>query len=159
MKILVVSDTHGMNGNLARAFDRVRPIDMLIHLGDSICNIDLIKEIVDCQIRIVSGNGDVYFKYPDEDVFNIGRYKVFITHGHRHSVYMHLDTIKRAARKRGADILMFGHTHKPMVEYDDGLYVVNPGSLTIPRQDGRRFSFVVMEIDNGGEAHFTICYI
>ena len=33
------------------------------------------------------------------------------------------------ARERQADILLFGHTHQPLTDYDDGLYILNPGSL------------------------------
>lgn len=33
------------------------------------------------------------------------------------------------SRERQADILLFGHTHQPLTDYDDGLYILNPGSL------------------------------
>ena len=34
-----------------------------------------------------------------------------------------------AAREKKADIVLFGHTHQALAEYDDGLYILNPGSL------------------------------
>lgn len=34
-----------------------------------------------------------------------------------------------AAKERGADVLLYGHTHVPMTDYEDGLYILNPGSL------------------------------
>ena len=58
------------------------------------------------------------------------------------------------------DIVMYGHTHKPHLEYcRDGLVVLNPGSLSYPRQEGRKPSYMLMELDRQGEAHFTICYL
>ena len=33
---------------------------------------------------------------------------------------------------------MYGHTHMPVIENEDGILVINPGSLTYPRQRGRR---------------------
>ena len=52
------------------------------------------------------------------------------------------------------------HTHKPHLEYcRDGLVVLNPGSLSYPRQEGRKPSYMLMELDHQGEAHFTICYL
>ncbi len=63
------------------------------------------------------------------------------------------------ARDRGAQIAMFGHTHKPCLDMRKGITVLNPGSLSFPRQDGRRPSYMLMEIDREGEAHYTVNYL
>ena len=60
---------------------------------------------------------------------------------------------------KGVDIVMYGHSHKPVVDIDDGIIAINPGSLTYPRQDGRKPSFIIMELDKNGDAHFTINYL
>ncbi len=39
------------------------------------------------------------------------------------------------------------------------LTVLNPGSLSFPRQEGRRPSYMLMDLDDEGEAHFTTCYL
>jgi predicted phosphodiesterase len=39
----------------------------------------------------------------------------------------------------------------------NGVFLVNPGSLTYPRQFGRVPTYVIMEVDEQGEAHFTQC--
>ena len=59
-----------------------------------------------------------------------------------------------AARQgsRGKDIVMFGHTHKPYLDTEDGITILNPGSLSYPRQEGRRSSYMIMTIDEAGEA-------
>ena len=54
--------------------------------------------------------------------------KIFITHGHLYNVKYTLNNLYYAAREKNADIVCFGHTHNPMSEYVDGLYVLNPGS-------------------------------
>ena len=57
------------------------------------------------------------------------------------------------------DIVMFGHSHRPIVDIDKDIIAVNPGSLTYPRQEGKKPSYIIMELDYKGEAHFTICYL
>ena len=37
--------------------------------------------------------------------------------------------------------------------------VINPGSLSYPRQPGRKPSYIMMELEREGEAHFTIHYL
>ncbi len=48
------------------------------------------------------------------------------------------------------DIVMFGHTHRPLIEKDHGVVALNPGSTSYPRQDGHLPSYIVMEIDANG---------
>ena len=70
----------------------------------------------------------------------------------------HSKTPDVGAVTRNADIVMFGHTHKPYFSQKDGLTVLNPGSLSYPRQDGRKPSYMVMEIDEEGKAHYEQKY-
>ena len=102
---------------------------------------------------------DFFSRLPREEEFDIGKYHVFITHGHYYYVSMDVDTIIEEARSRNADIVMFGHTHKPYFSQKDGLTVLNPGSLSYPRQDGRKPSYMVMEIDEEGKAHYEQKYL
>jgi hypothetical protein len=67
--------------------------------------------------------------------------------------------LKEEARSRGVDIVMYGHTHKPVIDTSGGMIAVNPGSLTYPRQAGRRPSYILMELDEEGKAHFSIHYL
>ena len=53
------------------------------------------------------------------------------------------------AQAKGCKIAMYGHTHMPLIENEDGILVINPGSLTYPRQRGRRPSYAVMQIEEG----------
>lgn len=53
-----------------------------------------------------------------------------------------------------------GHTHRPLLdENDPELTVLNPGSLSFPRQEGRRPSYALMEYGESGKARFEIRYL
>ena len=120
MKILIVSDTHGNNDNLKRVIKKVKPIDLLIHLGDFASNIDHIRSLVDCPVEAVCGNNDFYCDVKREKLIEFGSYKVFLTHG---------------------------HTHRPIIELQDNIWAINPGSISLPRQKGKKPTYIIMEID------------
>lgn len=158
MKILIVSDSHGRHTYLDRIVEKVAPIDLLLHLGDLEGGEEHIRQIAPCQVEMVSGNNDYFTTIEREKVIEIGKYRVFMTHGHRYHVYYELETIREAAAQRFADIVMFGHTHIPLLDQSLGITVINPGSISQPRQEGRKPSYIIMEIDQKGEAHYTINY-
>ena len=82
-----------------------------------------------------------------------------ITHGHRYYIGMGNEMLKQEAIAQGADIVMYGHTHKPVIEIDSDIIAINPGSLSYPRQENRKPSYIIMEIDHAGDAHFTLNYL
>lgn len=159
MKILIVSDTHRYLGTLEEALAAEAPIDMLIHLGDVERQMADIMEMVDCPVHMIAGNNDFLSGLPNEEEFEIGKYRVFITHGHNYLVNISEERLKEIARILEADIVMYGHTHVPSVTEEDGMIVLNPGSLTFPRQEGRQPSYIVMTLDEEGEASFEIQYL
>lgn len=65
-------------------------------------------------------------------------------------------TIRREGRARGVDVVIFGHTHRPFVEIGDDLIVLNPGSISYPRQDGKECTYIIMEIDSQGRAEIFL---
>lgn len=150
MKILVVSDTHGRHTNLDKILRTAGEIDMFVHLGDLEDGEFYIDVIVECEKHIIGGNNDYFSGLPMEEEFYIGPNKVFITHGHQYSVSYEKESIKRAGRARGASLVMFGHTHKPYLEEEDGLTILNPGSVSYPRQSGRKPGYMILEMDEEG---------
>ncbi len=159
MKILIVSDTHRQNGNYLKVLERVGPVDLVVHCGDVEGSEYVICEGAGCPVEMVAGNNDFFSNLPREKEFMIGKYRVWLTHGHNYYVSMGNETIKKEAAARGIDIVMYGHSHKPVVDLEDEVTAINPGSLTYPRQEGRRPSYIIMETDKAGDAHFTICYL
>ena len=159
MKILVVSDTHRHNENYFKVIEKLGKIDLVIHCGDAEGSEYTISEGAGCETLIVMGNNDFFSKLPREIETTIGKYKVWITHGHNYYVSMNSEIIKEEAVRRGVDIVFYGHSHRPVIEIGKEVIAVNPGSLSYPRQEGKRPSYVVMDIDREGEAHFNICYL
>ena len=159
MKILIVSDTHGQEKNLEEVLKKEEPIDALIHLGDLEGGEDFISTHVKCPVYLVSGNNDFFCSLPREREITLGKYKVLITHGHYYYISMGTEMLKEEARARNFDIAMFGHTHRPYLEQERDVTVLNPGSMSYPRQEGRKPSYMVMEIDGNGDAAYTIKYI
>ncbi|MFG6383357.1 MAG: metallophosphoesterase [Lachnospiraceae bacterium] len=159
MRILIVSDTHKKHKNLKEILWRVNPIDLMIHLGDSEGYEDYIAELAGCPLEIIAGNNDFFSNLEREKELQIGKYKVLITHGHYYYVSTGIEDLKKEAIGRGMDIVMFGHTHRPLLDFSKGIVTLNPGSVSYPRQEGRKPSYILMEIDAKGEVHFSIEYL
>ena len=159
MRILIVSDTQGSLRNFDIVIEREKEIDMLLHLGDVEGDDDYMEAVMNCPVHIVGGNNDYFSGLPGEIELRIGKYKVFMTHGHGYYVSMDTRRLKQAARARGADIAMYGHTHRPDIDLEDGVKVINPGSLSYPRQSGRQATYIIMEVNTEGEVEFTLKHV
>ena len=159
MKILIVSDTHKYHKNLERVMERVEPVDLMIHLGDAEGYEEDIAQMAGCPVEIVAGNNDFFSDLDREKELKLGKYRVLLTHGHYYYVSTGIADIKKEAEARGFDIVMFGHTHRPLIDYGKNLIVLNPGSLSYPRQEGRKPSYIIMEINKNGEADFRLEYL
>lgn len=159
MKVLLVSDSHGRNQNMEKVIRKVSPIDLLIHLGDLEGSEGYLETISPCPVEMVAGNNDFFSRLPREKVVQIGRHKVFLTHGHNHYVNYGYDRLREAARRSGCDYAFFGHIHRPVFDTDENVTVVNPGSISLPRQDNRRPSYAILDVDRKGEMQIDIYYI
>lgn len=159
MKVLIVSDTHSRHENLEKAVKLEKPFDLMVHLGDAEGCEGVIQEMAGCPLKIVAGNCDFLSGLRPEEEIQIGKYTVLITHGHYFNVNAGIEDIKKEARGRRCDFVMFGHTHRPLIDYGRDVIAINPGSLSYPRQEGRRPSYAVMKLDERGEAHFMLRYL
>ena len=159
MKVLILSDTHGYNETMYEVIDREAPFDMLIHCGDLEGAYDELRTKVNCTLHVVAGNNDYD---PDMDrvrVFDIGKYKAVLTHGHRYHLYSDLSPLFYLAVENHADFVFFGHTHVPMIKEEGPVTLINPGSLTYPRQHGRKPSYIVGTIEDGSNPVFEVRYL
>ncbi|MCR4909476.1 MAG: metallophosphoesterase [Lachnospiraceae bacterium] len=159
MRILITSDTHGRLENFREAVRRTRPFGLLVHAGDVEGDEDRISGLAQCETIMVRGNNDFFSFLNAEREFMIGALKVFLTHGTAYHVSTGPEWLLEEACSRGADIVIFGHTHRPMIEHSGGLTILNPGSLSYPRQEGRRPSYIVMETDESGGAEYRVEYL
>lgn len=159
MKILIVSDTHGRDTNLEKAVYREAPFDYLIHCGDVEGREIFIQALAEGPCCMVAGNNDFFCDLPREAVITLEGNRILVTHGHYYGVSMDCHGVVDEARARGCRIVMFGHTHRPVLEEKDGVLVMNPGSLSYPRQIGRQPSYIVMEVSENKKIQAEIKYL
>ena len=158
-KILIVSDTHRKNENYLKVLKKEGPLQLVIHCGDVEGSAYTIREAAHAECHIVAGNNDFFDSLPEEEEFMIGSHRAYLTHGHHYYISVGTEMLKSEAKARGFDIVFFGHTHKPLIERDENLLIINPGSMSYPRQEGRRNSYVLMEVDADGNIDAKICYV
>lgn len=159
-KILIVSDSHGSDRYLRKAIENMGGhIDLMIHLGDSEVNPEQISRLVSCPVEMVRGNSDGISKLPMSKLIDIGEHRALLTHGHQYGGRFGIPRMRETAKENGADIVMFGHIHEPVVEQEDGITVLNPGSISRPRQDGHRPTYLVMTIEEDGRTEYVPVYL
>jgi len=144
LKILVISDSHGNKSSILKAVEQESP-GLVLHLGDHDRDCETIGlEHPDIPVRTVRGNCDRSSTGPDTDEFTLSGKRFFMAHGHLYRVKLGLTYILNAAACRGADLLVFGHTHNPYYSVADNLIAVNPGSVGMGEK-----TYAVLEIKNG----------
>ena len=161
MRYLIASDIHGSLGYVELLLDRFNEekADMLILLGDILYHgprNDLpayynptgvavkLNEYKD-KIICVRGNCDaevdqMMLQFPilcDFGVMEIDGRFFYLTHGHKYS-------IKNPPAVRKGSVVLSGHTHVPMAKESDGIYYINPGSISLPKGDSYP-SYIVLE--------------
>lgn len=163
LRILIMSDSHGRNENVELAIAQVREeigeFQMLIHLGD-VGDARELESLAGVPCYIVRGNTDYDAKLLNANVIEAGGHRIFATHGHLYQVDMRLDLLRFAALENDCDIAMYGHTHVPYLEKDpDDVTILNPGSISKPRQADHRYTYMVMEIDDEDEVTYELRYV
>ncbi len=161
MDILVFSDSHGRQSKIEEALARqIKKPDAVIFLGDGLRDM-MNAETCGIQIYSVSGNCDFGGFYADsnapiEQYLILGDKRIFFTHGHKYGVKSTLSPLICEGAARGADIILFGHTHMAFeetvlpendrgVKTDKPMHIFNPGSIgTYP------YSFGIISIDREG---------
>lgn len=163
MKWLIASDIHGSEYYCRRLMDAYEreQADRLLLLGDLLYHgprndlpkgyapkevIALLNEKKQ-EILCVRGNCDtevdqMVLEFPilaDYAVIDLGERLLYATHGH------HFSEQDPPPLKKG-DILLCGHTHVPRCEEHDTFVYLNPGSVSIPKENSRHG---YMTLENG----------
>ena len=135
MKYLVLSDSHGNVDNMVRAVEREKP-DGIIHLGDCWRDAEELHELFPrLPLEQVPGNCDFGRFEALERVLILDDHRVLIAHGHTMGVKTGLLRAQYRALEQNADLLLFGHTHVPLVDASAQPMLLNPGSITLPKQN------------------------
>ena len=156
MKILIVSDTHRKKENLKKALEKTGPIDLLIHLGDAEGSEHMIEKWVNegCRLEMIMGNNDFFSALEREIELELGPHRILLTHGHYYNVSLGIEGLYQEAIDRDCDIAMYGHTHRPFLEQRGEVTILNPGSLSYPRQEGRKPSYMMMYMEEDGNVRY-----
>ena len=117
-----------------------------------------IRNIFTCPVYMVRGNCDGKSKLPAAALIALGGHKVFITHGHIYGARPSVPLMTDIAKENGADIVMYGHTHVPYLKKVFGVTVLNPGSISLPRQEDGKKSYAIMTVADDESVDFEICY-
>ena len=147
LKVAVFSDTHGNTAPMLKAVRETRP-DVLIHLGDHDRDaLPLRAEFPKTPLYSVCGNCDLMPLSPEKLVVQLGPVKALLTHGHIYNVSRwQADSLVYAAQEAGAQIAMFGHTHRAVNDQLGGVTLLNPGTAG----KGADLSWALVTIfDNG----------
>ena len=180
-KLLVISDSHGNNKvteSIIRGFGP--DCQALIFTGDGIWDIlntiktaSLDKSLFAALppvIGLVRGNGDydtytVYsnnsnipIQVAETQFLSVASHKVLFMHGHRHSVDFSTDNLFKTAVANNADLVFFGHTHRPYRREKNQILIMNPGSCSRPRGNfPPTFAVVSVSRSNASKAqHYSI---
>lgn len=129
IRLLVVSDSHGGCYTLNRVLEKHPETNYVLHLGDGASDMEDVVPTCRATVYQVAGNCDFAAALPLEQELRIGSVPLFFTHGHKYSVKSGVGRLEAEARRRGVRLAMFGHTHEPLFRYENGLYLLNPGSL------------------------------
>lgn len=129
MNLVVISDTHGNYPAALRAAESVAAADAVIHLGDFCDDALPLQAALSCSVIRVPGNGDHGSTLPRELLLRFAGVPFLICHGDAYGVKGGLTRLAEQAGRLGAQVVLFGHTHLPLVETREGRLFVNPGSL------------------------------
>ena len=146
-RIVVISDSHRNSGVIDKILSSQTDAKYVFFLGDNVADIEDFKYLYsDKQFFIVSGNCDYFSEYPDTDIAFVFGKKIIFTHGHNFDVKYGTEKLFLAAKTAECKIALYGHTHVSKIVYEDGLYIVNPGSCARPRNGGPTYAVIdIME--------------
>ena len=147
MLIAVVSDTHRANKYIKLAKELIKDADVLIHLGDNVEDVEELERGFKGKVYAVAGNCDYSTKYPKENIIEINGRKIFFTHGDLYGVKRSINNIYYRGKELEAHIVLFGHTHEEIIEEENGMILMNPGSIALPRLKGRYVGFIDINDD------------
>lgn len=154
MKIGVLADTHipkRAKDLPPKAYALLSECDGIIHAGDIINESTLNKLREIAPVYAVLGNNDVDMKLPERLLLNLEGVHIAVIHDSG-------DRNGRAKRMRRmfpeANIVVFGHSHIPVNEQQEGLLLFNPGSATDKRRQPKH-TIGLLHL-NDGTAHGAI---
>ncbi|ACD96212.1 metallophosphoesterase family protein [Trichlorobacter lovleyi] len=148
MRILVVSDTHGNQAALLRAHEAAGRCEAIIHLGDGEEDAALLAVLDEgCPVVRLAGNCDLGSTAPRELIREWAGVRLLLCHGDRYGVKGGLARLLEQGRATGVDAVLYGHTHLAQAVRQEGIWLINPGTLTAPAPF---HSYAILELSHAG---------
>lgn len=145
MRIYLISDTHGRIDQAMELYDSLEDIDLIVHLGDHWNDGQRMRAQLNVPLISVKGNMDGSFSRDGYHILETDFGRIFLAHGHMENVKRGYETILYKAESLQCRAAFFGHTHVPLFCEAEGLYLLNPGSLSLP-VGGRAGSYAVATV-------------
>ncbi len=147
MRLGIIADTHGLLR--PEVFSVFEQVDRIFHAGD-IGSLDILTELeAIAPVTAVYGNTDGFAlrdRLPDVVNIEIDGFRLLLTHGDAFGVPTP-DKLNRSYPDR--EIILFGHTHRPLLTIVDSVVtVMNPGAAG-PRRFDLQPSVGIMELEAG----------
>lgn len=153
IKIGIVSDTH-ISKDIYKIDELIKKylkdVDMIIHAGDfkNPKVIELIKNRK--KFTGVWGNNDgtaVREMIKEKEILKVNGYKIGICHGHNEvEGKTTMDKAYNLFKEDKVDVIIFGHSHIPIIKTVNKTLMLNPGSATSKRKE-RWYSVIVLELE------------
>lgn len=143
-RIVVISDSHGSIRNLDSLLSRIGQPDALWHLGDCTEDAPVLAERLNCGFVSVRGNCDPFSPMPLTETVDWHGMRFLLLHGHTVGGRLNLVC---AAKERQANVVLFGHSHVASIETAQDVLLINPGSLSRPR-DVRGASVALLDLND-----------
>lgn len=148
-RVLVISDTHGDISAVQYILDHRDDMDLIVHAGDTYSDMIEIYKTYGIPFEGVRGNTDFTLQGKSDSSFMIEDIKVYLTHGHKYGVKQSVNKLYYKGLEAAADIVIFGHTHLPYRYDGDDISIINPGSISRPR-NGNNISYGILDVENSG---------
>jgi uncharacterized protein len=146
----VISDTHEEKLSTVEKFieKNLKELDLLIHVGDYTSF--KVLELFNSRFKFlgVQGNNDdfnIKHKLREKEVLLICNYKIGLYHGHG-SGKTTIERALEAFKDSSVDIIIFGHSHMPLIQTKNKVLLINPGSPLAKRRE-HWYSFVILQIE------------
>lgn len=151
-EIIAASDTHGNNGYLEELEKCYPRADLYVHCGDLEDYASRYPDWI-----FVRGNNDWDTNMPLERIVTIAGVRIYLCHSHMFSYYNREQQLAAVAKENDCKMVIFGHTHIPMVKKVDGIILINPGSMTFPR-DGKPPCYAKIIIEDDGKIRASLIH-
>ena len=143
-RLIAVSDSHGNAKAIEKLFPLIAENHYFIHLGDGISDLGKALSEFPKKVEFCQGNCDFYAGVADEGILEVENIKIFYCHGHRYGVKGGLSALAIRAKSLGCQLALYGHTHRPLITQEEGVTLINPGSLRFSVEAGGSYCYLVV---------------